>query len=591
MYQPIILFIILIITLALFVWGYWRYDFVALFALALSVLTGIVPAKEAFSGFSNPAVITVGCVMCLTYAITQSGVLNVLLSKLEFLFKKPLLHISLFTTTIAVISAFMNNVAALGLMMPIAIQSFINQHKSPSIILMPIAFSSVLGGIITLIGTPPNLLISSYRESIIGAPYDMFAFTPVGIVIAFFGVLFISTVGWKLVPVRQKNNKTDDLFQMSDYITEIKVLENSPFCDKTIEELLAGIQADFNLIAITHRGKKKFVYSKKDIIHKNDILIIGASSDNLEKFLDSSQLTLAGDRPFSSKGLSDSDIMIIEAVVPPGSNMEGRSATKANLRYLHSVNLLALSRKGKSFRKKLNDIPFAAGDVVLLQGRNETLRETIVDLGFLPLAERDVKIGISRKSLLPLLFFIASIILATLQVLPITISFLCAVLAVFIFKAIPTQNVYRSIDASVLILLAALIPIGGAIETTGAADLISNAFIQIAGQHSPVVALIAVLVVTMTLSDLMNNAATAVVMAPIAVNIARSTHVNIDTFLMAVAIGASCSFLTPIAHQNNTMVMGPGGYHFFDYARLGLILEIIIGIVAIPTLLWVWPLH
>ncbi|WP_232220704.1 SLC13 family permease [Legionella tunisiensis] len=263
----------------------------------------------------------------------------------------------------------------------------------------------------------------------------------------------------------------------------------------------------------------------------------------------------------------------------------------ANLRYRHFVNLLALSRKGISFRQKLNDIRFAAGDVVLLQGDVETLRETIVDLGFLPLAERDVKIGLSQKNLLPLLFFIASIILAALQILPITISFLCAILGLIIFKATPLHNLYRSIDSSVLLLLAAIIPIGGAIQTTGAADLISNAFMQIAGQYSPVVALIAVLIVTMTLSDCMNNAATAIVMAPIALNIARSAHVNIDTFLMAVAIGASCSFLTPIAHQNNTMVMGPGGYHFFDYARLGFILEIIIVVIGIPALLWVWPLH
>ncbi|KTD40777.1 SLC13 family permease [Legionella parisiensis] len=591
MYQPFILFIILIITIALFVWGYWRYDFVALFALALSVLTGIVPAKQAFSGFSNPAVITVACVMILTYAITQSGVLNVLLTKLEFLFKKPLLHISLFTTTIAIMSAFMNNVGALGLMMPIAIQSFIKQQKSPSIILMPIAFSSVLGGLITVIGTPPNLLISSYREEIIGSPYNMFDFMPVGLTIAFFGILFISLIGWKLVPSRQKNNKTDDLFQMSDYMTEIKVVKDSPFCDKTIKEFLAGIKADFDLIAMIHRGKKKFAFSKNDIIRKNDILIIEASPENLEKILESSKLILAGDKPFSSKKLSDSDIIIMEAVVPPGSNMEGRSAAMTNFHYRHSINLLALSRKGISFKQKLNDIRFAAGDIILLQGNAETLRETIVDLGLLPLAERDVKIGLSQKNFLPLLFFVAAIILAALKVLPITISFLCAVLAVVIFKATPLHNLYRSLDSSVLLLLAAIIPIGGAIETTGTADLISNAFIQIAGQYSPVVALIAVLIVTMTLSDLMNNAATAIVMAPIALNIARSAHVNIDTFLMAVAIGASCSFLTPIAHQNNTMVMGPGAYHFFDYARLGLILEIIIIVTGVPALLWFWPLH
>jgi len=296
------------------------------------------------------------------------------------------------------------------------------------------------------------------------------------------------------------------------------------------------------------------------------------------------------DKPFSSKDLSDGELTTMEAVVPPGSSIAGHSAAMINLRSYYSINLLAISRKGISFRQKLNNIRFAIGDIVLLQGNIETLRETIVDLGFLPLAERDVKIGLSKKSFLPITFFIISIILASFKILPIAIAFLVAVLALLLTKTLSIHHLFRSIDWSVLLLLAAIIPVGGAIQTTGADDMISYEFMQIAGYHSPVIALTAIFIVTMTLSDLINNAATAIVMAPIAVKIANFSHVNIDTFLMAVAIGASCSFLTPIAHQNNTMVMGPGGYRFFDYLRLGLPLEIIIIVTAIPALLWIWPL-
>ncbi|HAT8641158.1 TPA: SLC13 family permease [Legionella pneumophila] len=590
MYQPYLLFAILILSLILFVWNYWRYDFVALFALAISVLTGLVPFNKAFSGFSNPAVITVGCVMILTYAITQSGVLNNSFIKLKKLSKKTSFQVGLYSGISAFLSAFMNNVGALGIMMPIAIHAFTEIKKSPSIILMPIAFCSVLGGVITAIGTPPNLLISNFRNQVLGTPYNMFDFTPVGLPVALMGVLFVSLIGWKLVPVRAKYSKSGDSFQISDYMTEVKVPETSSMCEKTVKEFLEMTKANFELIAVVHEGKKKFAYTDDTIIHCNDILIIEASPEDLKNILDSNGLILAGNKPLTSKELYDSDIITMEAVVLPDSSIEGQSASMMRFRSRHKINLLAISREELSFRKKLIDIRFAAGDVVLLQGNAATLRETIVDLGFLPLAERDINVHLTQKKFLPIICFTLSIILASLQILPLDFSFMIAVLALILLKAIPTHSLYRTIDWSVLLLLAALIPVGEALQTTGAADLIANGFMKIAGQYSPIFALVAILVITMTLSDLLNNAATALIMAPIAIKIAQSAHVNVDSFLMAVAIGASCSFLTPIAHQNNTMVMGPGRYQFSDYFRLGLPLELIVVVVTIPTILWVWPL-
>lgn len=590
MYQPYLLFAILILSLILFVWNYWRYDFVALFALAISVLTGLVPFNKAFSGFSNPAVITVGCVMILTYAITQSGVLNNSFIKLKKFSKKTSFQVGLYSGISAFLSAFMNNVGALGIMMPIAIHAFTEIKKSPSIILMPIAFCSVLGGVITAIGTPPNLLISNFRNQVLGTPYNMFDFTPVGLPVALMGVLFVSLIGWKLVPVRAKYSKSGDSFQISDYMTEVKVPETSSMCEKTVKEFLEMTKANFELIAVAHEGKKKFAYTDDTIIHCNDILIIEASPEDLKNILNSNGLILAGNKPLTSKELYDSDIITMEAVVLPDSSIEGQSASMMRFRSRHKINLLAISREELSFRKKLIDIRFAAGDVVLLQGNAATLRETIVDLGFLPLAERDINVHLTQKKFLPIICFTLSIILASLQILPLDFSFMIAVLALILLKVIPTNSLYRTIDWSVLLLLAALIPVGEAVQTTGAADLIANGFMKIAGQYSPIFALVAILVITMTLSDLLNNAATALIMAPIAIKIAQSAHVNVDSFLMAVAIGASCSFLTPIAHQNNTMVMGPGRYRFSDYFRLGLPLELLVVVVTIPTILWVWPL-
>lgn len=590
MYQPYILLGIISLTLGLFVFGYWRYDFVALFALVISVLTGIVPVDKAFSGFSNPAVVTVGCVMVISYAITQSGVLNIVIAKLEFLFKKETVHIGFFTTLSAALSAFMNNVGALGLMMPVSIQSYINNKKSPSSILMPIAFSSELGGLITAIGTPPNLLISNFREKLTGSPFDLFDFTPVGLPLAFLGVVFITLIGWRLVPEREKSSKTEDLFQISDYMAEVKVNRKSPLCNMTVKEFYDSSKADFELIAIIHKGVKKFAFNKSDVIHANDVLIVQATHENLEKMLEPNKLSLVGDKPFTSAELSNSEIITMEAVVAPGAYIEGRSASMANLRSRYSINLLALSREGISFRQKLNDIRFSAGDVALLQGDGETLRDTIVDFGFLPLAERDIKIGLSRKSFLPLIIFAISILLTAFQILPIAFAFMTAVLAMVIFKVIPLHHLYRSIDWSVLLLIAAMIPVGGAIESTGAAEMISDGFLKVAGQYPVALLLALVMFITITLSDFMNHAATAIVMAPIAVRVAHFLHVSTDPFLMAVAVGASCSFLTPIAHQNNTIVMGPGGYRFFDYMRLGLPLELLMIAAGVPLILWIWPL-
>lgn len=590
MYQPYILLAILLITLGLFIWGSWRYEIVALFALVLSLLTGVVQFNQAFTGFSSPAVITVGCIMVLTTAIMQSGILSYFTSKIELLSKNNILQISFFTITSAILSAFMNNVGSLGLMMPVAIHAFIKSNKSPSIILIPLAFSSVLGGLITAIGTPPNLLISEYRQSVLGASYNMFDFTPVGLIVAFFGVLFISVIGWRLVPIR-KASKTEDLFQIHDYMTEIKIPKGSQFDKMKIKEFLNETKIDFDLIAIIRSGAKTFSYKQSDVIRANDTLMIAASHENLEKLLASTKFTLVGEKPISTKELTNDEMITMESVVLPGAFIQGQSSSMLKLRTRYKINLLALSRKGISFRQKLHDIRFSPGDIVLLQGPVETLRDIIVDLGFLPLAERDVKIGLSnKKRILPLLIFLSAIALATLQILPIAVAFLTAILALIILKVIPVHNIFRSIDWSVLLLLAAIIPVGGAIESTGAADMISNTFITIAGQYSPWVALVVILIVTMTLSDLMNNAATAIIMAPIAVKIAEASNVSADPFLMAVAIGASCSFLTPIAHQNNTMVMGPGGYRFFDYTRLGLPLELIVLIVGVPAILWFWPL-
>lgn len=590
MHQAYLLIGLLVFMITMFIWGRWRYDVVAFLSLVIAVLLGLVPTTQAFSGFNHPAVITVACIMMITGAISASGTLDYLVSKIDTLFSSMLAHIVVLTLISGFMSAFMNNVGALGLMMPIAIQTFIKNKRSPSIILIPIAFGSVLGGLTTAIGTPPNLIISQYRKEITGQAFSMFDYTPVGLAVALVGIFFIVLIGWRFIPERRNTEKTGDLFKIYDYMTEVKVVEKSPFIDKTIDEIFEMIDADFGIVAIERKGSKKFSFDETEVIHENDTLILEATHDSLEKIISKGKLEIATDKSISSKALSSSQTRVMEAVVPPDSDLAGRSVKSLRLKARFGINLIALSRTELSFRKKLKEIKLQSGDVVLLQGDHETLRENIVYLGFLPLATRDINIGLTQKSVFPLLFLALGIIVAAMGYLPIAFSLAMAVLAIILSRVTSTLIMFRSIDWSVLLLLAAVIPIGGAIQTTGSADLIANLIMQYASKYSPVIALVAVLIITMTLSDLMNNAATAIVMAPIATQIAHASSSNVDAFLMAVAIGASCSFLTPIAHQNNTMVMGPGGYKFFDYARIGLPLELIIIAVATPAILWIWPL-
>ena len=592
-FEPYIIIVILLATMGLFIWGKWRYDVVALIALAISILVGAVPFDHAYKGLSNPAVITVAMVMVISKAITESGILSALVTQSKRWTKNLTLHVTLLTLFTAIISAFMNNVGALALMMPIALQTAYERKRSPSLLLMPIAIGSALGGLTTVIGTPPNLLVSAYRQKVLGQPFSMFDFSHVGLLTAVAGVIFISIFGWRLMPSKRKTPKLlqDDIFQISDYITEIVIPETSPLVDQTVADLESLTKGDFLIIGMIRKGRKKWVLQKTQPLRANDILIIEAAPDDLGELIREGELELVHDKAISSEELRSDDVGLIEAVIPQASRVEGRSSESLRLRSRFRMNLLAIAREGKALRKRLHQTSLHAGDVVLLQGSKETLRETTLTLGLLPIVERSLNIGRKPRAYIPLALFIVAIVLAALQVLPVEIAFGGAVLGMVLLNAINIRTVYESVDWPILILLAAMIPIGNALQSTGGTQLITQHLLAISGHASPIIALVLLLIITMTLSDFMNNAATTVVMAPIAVSLAHALTVNIDPYLMAVAVGASCSFLTPVGHQNNTLVMGPGGYKFSDYIRLGLPVELIVLAISIPMILWAWPLQ
>ena len=584
-----IVFGTLILALVLFIWGKWRYDIVALIALLIVTVTGIVPGREAFAGFGHPAVVTVAAVLILSRGLINSGVIDVITNQLLKLGKNTFFQVTALTFSVTVLSAFMNNVGALAIMLPVAIQVARKNRSSPSVLLMPLAFGSLLGGLTTMIGTPPNIIIALARSEHGGKPFQMFDYTPVGASVALAGVAFIALIGWRLLPIRRGRTSQEELFHINDYITEVRVMKNSAIAGNRIRDLGKYQDIEVYIIGIV-RGKRRILLpTSGETLQVGDILVIEADSLNLKSFVDAAKLELAGDKELEKDILGSEEMVLTEAIVMLDSPLVGRTAFGLNLRRRHGLNLLAVARKGSRLKKRIASIRFRPGDVLLLNGPVINVYETIQELGCIPLAKRNLRIGQPRKIIKSLVVFLTAIILAAFGLLPIQTALVSAAVVMVLMNLISIREVYEHVDWSVIILLGAMIPVGNALETSGGANTIAEHLLRISGQMSPVVSLVIILVGTMFLSDIINNAAAAVLMAPIAIRVAETLMVSADPYLMGVALGASCAFLTPIGHQSNTLVMGPGGYKFGDYWRLGLPVEIVILIVGVPMICLVWP--
>lgn len=585
-----IVFGTLIITLGLFVWGRIRHDFVALIALFILILTGIIDPAQAFTGFGHPAVITVASVLIIGKALEFSGLIDLLGKWIMKIGDKLLVQILVLSFLVAVASAFMNNVGALAITMPIAIHLARKSGNPPSYILMPIAFASLLGGMTTLIGTPPNIIIATFRADVIGEPFNMFDFSPVGLTLMLAGLVFIVLLGWRLLPKRVGKKSDENRFDIDDYITEVEVVKDSKVIGKPIAELADISDTDTQVLGLVRDNKLIHAPDINYVLLEKDIILLETDADNLKTFIEDTGVELIGDKKFLKEAEGSDKITIAESVVMADSALIGRTASDLRLRSRYGINLLAIARREKRIRRRLDKVIFQTGDVLLLQGREQGLNDTIKSMGCLPLAQRSLRIGYQTKIPLALGIFILSIVLVVTGLLPVQVAFSMAAAGMVLSGVLPVKNVYTSVDWPVIVLLGAMIPVGVALETSGGANLIASWALEL-GELVPAWAMLAIiLVITMFLSDIINNAATVVLMAPIAVGVANGLGYSIDPFLMAVAVGGSCAFLTPIGHQSNTLVMGPGGYKFTDYWRMGLPLEVIIVLVGVPMIMWVWPL-
>ena len=605
--DQILILTILTITVAMFLWGRWRHDMVGAGALLACVLAGLVPPLEAFAGFGHPAVITVACVLVLSRGLQISGVVDALTRTVLPTQAGAALSMAALIGLGAVLSAFMNNIGAMALLMPVAIQMAKRLNLTPGQTLMPLAFGTILGGMTTMIGTPPNMIVAGFRDETGSESFSMFDFTQVGLPVALAGLAFILLLGPRLVPARKQAGVEG--FESGAYITEARVLENSKAVGMSLHKIEAVLdESDTQVIGMIRNDVRLTAPDQWRKMLAGDILILEADAENLTDALSTLGLKLEeAIEPEEKDEIENSDndrdaveaeedttisdeIVLRELAILPGSPLSGRSASNIKLRTRYNLNLLALSRSGQLSIRRLRTARFEAGDLLLMQGSPEAVSEFATNYSCVPLAERDLRIPDKSKALKAGIIMVLAVAVAAFGILPASISFAIGVLASMALRTVPLRDIYISIDWPVIVLLSTLIPVAGAMDSTGTADLIARLIIEKVAYGNAIIGLTLILVITMFLSDLMNNVATAAVMCPISIGTASALGVSADSFLMAVAIGASCAFLTPVGHQNNTLILGPGGFRFGDYWKLGLPLEILIVVISIPMLLVVWPL-
>jgi di/tricarboxylate transporter len=579
---------IIAVTIVLFIWGRLSYELVALSALLAGVVTGIIPADKAFEGFADDVVVIVAAALLVSAAVSRSGAVETAMRPVLPYLRSARTQVPALVAAVMVSSIFTKNIGALAIFMPVALQLARRTGSSPSSLLMPMAFASLTGGLITMIGTSPNILVSRVREEVTGQPFGMFDYTPVGLGICAFALAFLA-FGWRLLPHGRKSAASmDAAFTMEDYTAEARVPPDSPQIGRTVAELEALGEGRVTVATIIRERFRRYAPTPQWTLQAEDVLLLEGEPEDLERILARARLRLAGERDSGANGPAE-EVSVIEGVVTGDSSLIGRTIAQSALRERFGVSLLAVSRSGQRISQRLKAVRFRAGDVLILKGAGNDLPETLGTLGVLPLTERDIALGRRRRSYVPVAVLAVAMAAVAFHLAPVGIVFFAASVVLLLLRSLSMREAYDAIEWPVLILLGALIPVSEAIRTTGGSDLIAGWLSGMVQALPPTGALALMMVFAMAVTPFLNNAATVLMLGPIAASLAQRLGLNPDPFLMAVAIGAACDFLTPIGHQCNTLVMGPGGYRFGDYWRLGLPLSIVVILVGIPLIAVVWP--
>ena len=580
--------LIILALLGFLIWGKWRYDGVTLTALAVMVLLGLVPAKEAFLGFGHPAVITVALVLLISKALEKSGFINMIGDILRRNISGEFQFLALLMLVAGFLSSFMNNIGAMAMLLPVTIGIAQKMEWNPSKFLMPLAFASILGGMNTKIGTPPNIIISEFREDNVGRAFEFFDFAYAGFPVSFIGILFIAFLGWRLVKLREEGSEQRPLVDIQEYLIEMTIGEESNLVGKRIHELTSELGPDNVLMGVVSDKGTIRKPHHRETFEASQILVLKISPDDVAGIQTEFGLIID---PELEEQTQQGELGEIEAMITPRSRLIGRKFNYFKRMTTGVLSLLGLWRQGTKLRRRLSREIFKAGDVLLLSSRDtdERAAEKLELLGLMPLWQRELDVVRDTSRVWQaLLIFVIALIAVIFFDINIIVAFLLCVLAYAARRLLTGDGMYRHIEWPVVVMLGAMIPIGGALTSSGLTVTSANFITTYLSDVNIAWVLIVILVFTMFISDLINNAATAVIMAPVSMQVANQMGQPIEPFLMAVAVGASCAFLSPIGHQCNTLVMGPGNYRFADYWKLGLPLEILIVCISIPVIMTIW---
>jgi len=578
------------LTIGAFVWGRFRYDLVAVVALVLGLAVGIIPADAAFDGFKNDVTVIIACALIVSAAFARSGIIELAMRRILPHLKTERSQVPVLTGAVTLLSMATKNVGALAIMMPVALQVARRTGSAPSRLLMPMAFGAMAGGMVTLVGTAPNIIVAEVRHEILGKPFGMFDYAPVGLGLTAIALAFLA-FGYRLLPRHRQGAATmNTALAANAYATEVRAPEDWAPGSMSVKALIDCGEREVRIMALIRDGKRRPNPRGNVMVRPGDVLLVEGEQQALEEFLGRSKLSLIrDDRPILMEKASE-EIAVVEAVIGRNSPLQGQSVRQSDLYGQHGINLLGVSRSGYELTQHLRTARLAPGDIVLLQGAEQSLPTALKALDLLPLAEREVRLGSVRKRFLPAVVLAIAMTLVGLGVVPVAIAFFGAAVVIVALGGLKMREAYAALDGPLLVLIAALIPVSDAIQNTGGSDLIASLLRAVFGGMPGVIAVGGVMLASMAVTPFLNNAATVLIVAPIGATLARQLGFNPDPFLMAVAVGAACDFLTPIGHQCNTLVMGPGGYKFSDYPRLGAPLSLLVLLAGPPLILTFWPL-
>jgi di/tricarboxylate transporter len=578
------------LTIGAFIWGRFRYDLVAVVALVAGLAIGIIPAEAAFDGFKNDVTVIIACALIVSAAFARSGVIELAMRRVMPLLKTERSQVPVLTGAVTLLSMATKNVGALAIMMPVALQVARQTKSSPSRLLMPMAFGAMAGGMVTLVGTAPNIIVAEVRQSIVGKPFSMFDYAPVGLALTLIALAFLA-FGYRLLPRdRQGATSMSAALAANAYATEVRAPEGWAPGSMTVSALGALGDGEVKIMALIRSGKRRLNPRGNVVVKAGDALLIEGEQQALEGFVSRAQMNLIrDDRPVPMATASE-EIAIVEAVIGRNSPLQGQSVRSSDLYGQHGINLLGVSRSGFQLTQHLRTAKLAPGDIILLQGAEQALPVALRALDLLPLAERQVQLGSVRRRFMPAVVLACAMTLVGLGLVPVAVAFFGAAVVIVALGGLKMREAYAALDGPLLVLIAALIPVSDAIQSTGGSELIAGLLRHVFTGLPGIVAITGVMLASMAVTPFLNNAATVLIVAPIGATLAKQLGYNPDPFLMAVAVGAACDFLTPIGHQCNTLVMGPGGYRFSDYPRLGAPLSALVLVTGPSLILLFWPL-